>query len=135
MSYIFSWRCFLFGFDPPSVALEGSNASLTSNFNINRDIPAAAGELVFHVFAAIAHFEKWLISERTKVGLLAARKRGRAPGRPPLHADTVSALQELVNNGSTPRPHNISGSEDQPHTEWSGKPARSDHYCSGYSLK
>ena len=58
-------------------------------------------ELVFHVFAAIAHFEKRLISERTKDGLLGARKRGRTPGRPPLHAETVSALQELVDNGTS----------------------------------
>lgn len=41
------------------------------------------------------------ISERTKGGLLAARKRGRSPGRPPLHAYTVSALQELVDNGTS----------------------------------
>ncbi|MDE0305378.1 MAG: recombinase family protein [Albidovulum sp.] len=65
------------------------------------DTASAAGELVLHVFAAIAHFERRLISECTKDGLRAARKRGRAPGRPPLHADTVSALQEFVNNGKS----------------------------------
>ena len=65
------------------------------------DTTSAAGELVFHVFGAIAHFERRLISERTKDGLRAARKRGRSPGRPPLHADTVSALQELVDNGTS----------------------------------
>ena len=65
------------------------------------DTTSAAGELVFHVFAAIAHFERRLKSERTKDGLRAARKRGRVPGRPPLHADTVSALQELVDNGTS----------------------------------
>ena len=63
------------------------------------DTTSAAGELVFHVFGAIAHFERRLISERTKDGLRAARKRGRSPGRPPLHEDTVSAQQELVDNG------------------------------------
>lgn len=65
------------------------------------DSTSAAGELVFDVFAAIAHFERRLISERTKDGLLAARKRGRTPGWPPLHADTVSALRELVDNGTS----------------------------------
>ena len=65
------------------------------------DTTSAAGNLVFHVFGAIAHFERRLISERTKDGLLAARKRGRTPGRPPLHADTVSALQDLVTNGTS----------------------------------
>ena len=62
---------------------------------------SAAGEQVFHVFAAIAHFERQLISERAKDGLLAARKRGRTPCLPPLHADTVSALQEFVDNGTS----------------------------------
>ena len=65
------------------------------------DTTSAAGELVFHVFGAIAHFERRLISERTKDGLRTARKRGRTPGRPSLHADTVSALQELVDNGTS----------------------------------
>jgi DNA invertase Pin-like site-specific DNA recombinase len=42
---------------------------------------SAAGELVFHVFGAIAHFERWLIAERTKDGIAAARAKGRRPGR------------------------------------------------------
>ena len=50
------------------------------------DTTSAAGELVFHVFGAIAHFERRLISERTRDGIAAARKRGRRPGRPPLTA-------------------------------------------------
>ncbi|PTE21264.1 DNA invertase, partial [Cereibacter changlensis JA139] len=37
---------------------------------------------VFHVFASIAQFERERISERTKDGLEAARKRGRVGGRP-----------------------------------------------------
>ena len=46
------------------------------------DTSSAAGELVFHVFGAIAHFERRLISERTRYGIAAARRRGRTPGRP-----------------------------------------------------
>ena len=46
------------------------------------DTSSAAGELVFHVFGSIAHFERRLISERTCDGIAAARKRGRTPGRP-----------------------------------------------------
>ena len=42
-------------------------------------------ELVFHVFGAIAHFERRLITERTRDGIATARKRGRLPGRPSLH--------------------------------------------------
>ena len=44
------------------------------------DTTSAAGELVFHVFGAIAHFERRLISERTRDGIAAARKRGRRHG-------------------------------------------------------
>ena len=65
------------------------------------DTTSAAGELVFHVFGAIVHFERRLISERTRDGIGAARKRGRRPGRPPLDGETVSATQTLVEAGLT----------------------------------
>ena len=65
------------------------------------DTTSAAGELVFHVFGAIAHFERRLISERTKDGLINARRHGRAPGRPPLPPETISALQDLVGAGKS----------------------------------
>jgi DNA invertase Pin-like site-specific DNA recombinase len=44
---------------------------------------SAAGKLIFHVFAALAEFERNLIRERTHAGLAAARARGRKGGRPP----------------------------------------------------
>lgn len=44
---------------------------------------SAAGKLVFHVFAALAEFERNLIRERTHADLAAARARGRAGGRKP----------------------------------------------------
>ena len=66
------------------------------------DTSSAAGELVFHVFGAIAHFEQRLISERTRDGIAAARKRGRTPGRPPLDPETVSAAQKLIEAGLSP---------------------------------
>lgn len=66
------------------------------------DTTSAAGELVFHVFGAIAHFERRLISERTKDGIAAARKRGRKPGRPPLDQETISAAQKLIEAGLNP---------------------------------
>lgn len=47
------------------------------------DTTSAQGRLVFHLFAALAEFERELIRERTIAGLEAARARGRRGGRPP----------------------------------------------------
>ena len=46
------------------------------------DTTTASGKLVFGIFAALAEFERALISERTVAGLAAARVRGRSGGRP-----------------------------------------------------
>ncbi len=45
------------------------------------DTTTSSGKLVFHIFAALAEFERNLIRERTNVGLAAARARGRLGGR------------------------------------------------------
>ncbi len=45
------------------------------------DTTSPGGKLVFHIFAALAEFERNLIVERTKAGLDAARARGRVGGR------------------------------------------------------
>lgn len=66
------------------------------------DTASAAGELVFHVFGAIAHFERRLIAERTKDGIAAARAEGRKPGRRPLDQEKLQAALTLVRNGSSP---------------------------------
>lgn len=47
------------------------------------DTTSAPGRLVFHIFGAIAEFERSIIKERTRAGLNAARARGRKGGRPP----------------------------------------------------
>ena len=44
----------------------------------------SGGKLIFHIFGALAEFERDLIRERTQAGLKAARTRGRLGGRPPL---------------------------------------------------
>lgn len=46
------------------------------------DTTTASGKLVFGIFAALAEFERELISERTKAGLASAQARGRTGGRP-----------------------------------------------------
>ena len=48
----------------------------------NIDTTTSGGKLIFHIFGALAEFERDIIRERTKAGLLAARARGRLGGRP-----------------------------------------------------
>ena len=48
----------------------------------NIDTTTAGGRLVFHLFGALARFEREIIRDRTVVGLTAARARGRVGGRP-----------------------------------------------------
>lgn len=66
------------------------------------DTASAAGELIFHMFAAIAHFERRLIAERTRDGIAAARAEGRKPGRPALDPKKVQAALTLVRSGMSP---------------------------------
>jgi DNA invertase Pin-like site-specific DNA recombinase len=60
------------------------------------------GKLVFHVFAALAGFERDLVGERTAAGLAAARARGRRGGRPSVLAGhRLQVAQEMYALGST----------------------------------
>ena len=64
---------------------------------------SAAGKLVFHVFAALAEFERNLIRERTRAGLVAARARGRAGGRKPkLTEAQIKDINEMVDAQKLP---------------------------------
>ena len=51
------------------------------------DTTSPSGELIFHIFSALAQFERRLIQERTKAGLASARSRGRHGGRPQIDLD------------------------------------------------
>jgi DNA invertase Pin-like site-specific DNA recombinase len=61
------------------------------------DTTTSGGKLIFHVFGALAEFERDLIRERTHAGLAAARARGRLFGRPKaLTPQRVKQLQSLA---------------------------------------
>ena len=61
------------------------------------DTTTAGGKLVFHIFAALAEFERGVIRERTLAGLQAARARGRVGGRPPaLKAKDLAAAKAML---------------------------------------
>src|SRR6266545_6082470 len=61
------------------------------------DTTTPGGKLIFHVFGALAEFERDLIRERTHAGLTAARARGKVGGRPrSLSPKKVTQLQALA---------------------------------------
>lgn len=61
------------------------------------DTTNAAGKLMFHVFAALAEFERNIIRERTRAGLDAARARGRKGGRKPsLNEKQIREIRALL---------------------------------------
>lgn len=72
------------------------------------DTTTSGGKLIFHIFGALAEFERNLIRERTNAGLAAARARGRKGGRPrrldtdrkaqmarQLHADPTNSIGDI----------------------------------------
>jgi DNA invertase Pin-like site-specific DNA recombinase len=64
------------------------------------DTTTPGGKLVFHVFAALAEFERDLIRERTSAGLAAARARGHQGGRPTvMTAHKLQVAQEMYSSG------------------------------------
>jgi DNA invertase Pin-like site-specific DNA recombinase len=70
--------------------------SLTENI----DTTSSGGRLIFHIFGALAEFERSIIRERTTAGLVAARARGRVGGRPPaLSESDLRVAQTLLKDG------------------------------------
>jgi DNA invertase Pin-like site-specific DNA recombinase len=65
----------------------------------NIDTTTSGGKLVFHIFGALAEFEREIIRERTQAGLQAARARGRKGGRPKaLTPKKAKMVQDLYRN-------------------------------------
>lgn len=70
------------------------------SLNENIDTTTPGGRLVFHIFGALAEFERELIRERTQAGLAAARARGRKGGRPrKLAMRQVETAKTLLGDG------------------------------------
>jgi DNA invertase Pin-like site-specific DNA recombinase len=62
------------------------------------DTTTSGGKLIFHIFGALAEFERDIIRERTQAGLTAARARGRKGGRPKaLNPKKIQQAQTLYN--------------------------------------
>lgn len=69
--------------------------------NISMDRVSSAGQLIFHLFATFAEFERNLILERSAAGRAAARARGRYGGRPEkLSFEDIKLLKILVDSGT-----------------------------------
>ena len=76
-------------------ALEGQGIGFKS-LTENIDTTTSGGKLIFHIFGALAEFERNLIRERTTAGLMTARTRGRLGGRPKaLTGKQLSIAQDL----------------------------------------
>jgi DNA invertase Pin-like site-specific DNA recombinase len=80
--------------------LEARNIGFRS-LKENIDTTTSVGKLIFHLFAALAEFERNLIQERTMAGLTAARARGRFGGRPKkLTDDKIRLVTALLKDDS-----------------------------------
>jgi DNA invertase Pin-like site-specific DNA recombinase len=66
------------------------------------DTTTPQGEFLFHVFGALAQFERSLTQERVRAGLAAARRRGRRGGRPvAIDAEKMAAVVAALEGGAT----------------------------------
>lgn len=65
------------------------------------DTTTSGGKLVFHIFGALAEFERSIIRERTLAGLIAARARGGLGGRPKLLSSTDLEVARVLLRGGT----------------------------------
>ena len=75
--------------------------SLTENI----DTTTSGGKLLFHIFGALAEFEREVIRERTNAGLQAARARGRLGGRPKIQTKDpkkIALAKQLYADGNMP---------------------------------
>jgi len=65
------------------------------SYQENLDFTNATGKLMFHIIAAMAEFEKSLIVERVKAGIVNARSKGKQIGRKPIDPISIEKMFEL----------------------------------------
>jgi DNA invertase Pin-like site-specific DNA recombinase len=89
------------------------------------DTTTSGGKLIFHVFGALAEFERDLIRERTQAGLAAARARGRKGGRPKKLADPkkLALAQQLYDDGQHRHCHDLPNPRHLPSHPLSSAPS------------
>lgn len=69
--------------------------------NITMDKSSSTGQLIFHLFAAFAEFERNLMLESSAAGRATARARGRFGGRPEkFSTEDINSIKTLVANGT-----------------------------------
>ena len=80
-------------------SLKNRNISFIS-ITEGMDTTTASGELFFHIFGALAQFERSLIQERVKAGLESAKQRGISGGRPrAIDDEKISAIKKALDDG------------------------------------
>jgi DNA invertase Pin-like site-specific DNA recombinase len=89
--------------------------SLTENINTT----TPSGKLTFHLFAALAEFERDILRQRVNAGLKAARRRGRVGGRPKsLNDDDMKKARALLRSGDYTKVQVAKELEVSRHTLW-----------------
>jgi len=79
--------------------LKDKNISFVS-ITEGMDTTTASGELFFHIFGALAQFERSLIQQRVKAGLKSAKKRGKIGGRPrSIDDEKLAAIKKALTEG------------------------------------
>lgn len=98
--------------------------SLTENINTT----TPTGKLTFHLFAALAEFERDILRQRVYAGLAAARRRGRVGGRPKaLNESDMKKARALLRSGEYTRVQVATELKVSRHTLWRAFSGETDH--------
>ncbi len=98
--------------------------SLTENINTT----TPTGKLTFHLFAALAEFERDILRQRVNAGLAAARRRGRVGGRPKaLNESDMKKARALLRSGEYTRVQVAAELKVSRHTLWRAFSGETDH--------